>query len=328
MPSCPNCGSSVKEEDRYCTKCGTSLASEPEQPGAACIDASEEPHVSTGELISEAVRSLFSPTPVKAKPSCEIYSRPPAKPLWRYLVFAVFLLAAGLLVGYGEVWIKYLGYTIAGFSAPILYVAWMVSSDRYEREPLSLVAMTFGLGAFVSIFAAVLNAFLVLPLLGPPGAAFVEEPLKLLAVFWLARHRELGSEFNDHLDGMLYGAAAGAGFGGLENFFYIFEMVVNGGAPPVLAVAVRTASSFGHIAWTAMAGRSLGLAKALRGQSRASDMIPGLVAVIPLHFLWNSAPTSVSLFLLLPLFIGILIRQVRTAQMDEARWDFRAQHQP
>jgi RsiW-degrading membrane proteinase PrsW (M82 family) len=328
MLSCPNCGSPVGEGDRFCTKCGRSLASEPEQSGVACLDASEEPIVSTGELVSEAVRSLFAPSPVTATPSCEIYSKPPARPLWKYMIFAIVLLATGLLFGYGEAWIRYMGYTVAGFSAPIIYVAWMVSSDRYEREPLSLVAMTFGLGAFVSIFAAVLNAFLVVPLLGPPGAAFVEEPLKLLAVFWLARHRELGSEFNDHLDGMLYGAAAGAGFGGLENFLYIFDMVVNGGTPPLLAVAVRTATSFCHIAWTAMAGRSLGLAKALRGESRASDIIPGLVAVVPLHFLWNSAPTSVSLFLMLPLFIVILIRQVRTAQMDEVRWDFRAQHEP
>jgi RsiW-degrading membrane proteinase PrsW (M82 family) len=328
MPSCPNCGSLVREGDRYCTKCGHSLTNEPEQSGIACLDEPDEPQVSTGELVSEAVRSLFSPTPVTATPSCEIYSRPPVRPLWKYMIFAVLLLVTGLLFGYGKAWIRYMGYTVAGFSAPILYVAWMVSSDRYEREPLSLVAMTFGLGAFVSIFAAVLNAFLVVPFLGPPGAAFVEEPLKLLAVLWLARHKELGSEFNDHLDGMLYGAAAGAGFGGLENFLYIFDMVVNGGASPLLAVALRTASSFCHIAWTAMAGRSLGLAKALRGEGRASDMIPGLVAVVPLHFLWNSAPTSVSLFVLLPLFIGVLIRQVRTAQMDEARWYFRAQHGP
>jgi len=239
-----------------------------------------------------------------------------------YMIMATALTSAGLLLSYGSASYRYLGYTLAGFSPPILYLIWMFRSDRFEREPLTLVALTFGWGSFCALFAAVFNILLAVPLLGAPGAAFVEEPLKLLGVYLLARHESMGSEFNDHLDGMIYGAAAGAGFAGLENLSYLLTMIMEGGVPPFLAILIRSTASFNHIAWTAIAGRSLGLAKALRGYSRVEDLIPGLVVVVPLHFAWNLMPFGLVYFGLLLFTLTVLFRQVRTAIEDEERWGF------
>lgn len=241
----------------------------------------------------------------------------------KYLLSAILLIAVGLFLGYGGAWISYLGLTLAGFAAPVLYLLWMVRNDRFEREPLSLVAFTFGWGVFCGLFAALLNFLVAIPLFGTPGAAFVEEPLKLLGVYWLARHKQLSAEFNDHLDGMVYGAAAGAGFAGLENLQYILEMILSGGLPAAGAVAIRSASSFCHIAWSAAAGRSLGLAKALRGRTRLWDLIPGLVIAIPMHFIWNSLNAALALFVLLPIYVIVTLKQVRAAQQDEVRWGYK-----
>lgn len=274
-----------------------------------------------GSLTSEAVKSVFGPTRVLLPPSGAVYAKRPHNPLKRYLLAGTVLTVVGLFMGYGGAWLSYMGLTLAGFAAPILYLLWMVRNDRFEHEPLALLAVTFGWGVFCGIFAALLNLFVV-PHLGAPGAAFVEEPLKLLGVYWLARHRRLSAEFNDHLDGMVYGAAAGAGFAGMENLHYIVEMVVGGGLPAVGAVAVRSASSFCHIAWSASAGRSLGLAKALRGRTYLEDLIPGLVVAIPMHFLWNASPTAFALFMLLPIYVTVVLRQVKAAQRDEAGWGY------
>lgn len=232
------------------------------------------------------------------------------------------LTLVGLFVSYGKTWLTFLGYTISGYAAPLIYLFWMTLNDRYEREPLALVALTFGWGAFCAIFASLLNFFVAVPLLGAPGAAIVEEPLKLMGVYWLANHPKIGSEFNDHLDGMIYGAAAGAGFAGLENLYYIIEMVTSGGSPPIIAIAIRSATSLSHIAWSAIAARSVGLAKALRGRNVVSDVIPGLMLVVPLHFMWNLFSPVITLFFLLPFNLSILFRQIKAAQDDEVRWGF------
>jgi len=319
----------VGEEDNFCQRCGQRLSREtPLASGGdrypAGLEVPEEAHITLGSLTWEAVKSVFRPQQVPLPPSGAIYAKRPHSPLKRYLLVAVFLVVVGLFISYGGAWLSYLGLTLAGFAAPVLYLLWMVRNDRFEGEPLSLVAVTFGWGVFCGIFAALLNLFVAIPLLGTPGAAFVEEPLKLLGVYWLARHRRLSAEFNDHLDGMVYGAAAGAGFAGLENLHYIVEMIVGGGLPVLGAVAIRSASSLCHIAWSASAGRSLGLAKALRGRTRLGDLIPGLVVAIPMHFLWNALPAAFALFVLLPIYVGVVLRQVRTAQLDEARWGYPA----
>ena len=311
------------EEDKFCTRCGHLLSQAPSKPPDSGIGIAEEsPQASVFSLTIEALRGLFTSSPVQATPSGSVYAKRPSKPLVGFLVLAVVLTAMGLLLSYGQEWLRYQGYTISAFAAPILYLVWMVRNDRYETEPLTLVVLTFGWGTFCAIFAAFFNTVVAVPLFGPPGAALIEEPLKLLGVYWIARHPSLGSEFNDHLDGMIYGAAAGAGFAGLENLSYIMKMILGSGVPPFLAIVVRSAASFSHIAWSAISGRSLGLAKALNGRSRLADLIPGLVVVVPLHLMWNLFSPAVALFILLPINLAVLLRLVRTALSDEVRWGF------
>ncbi len=291
------------------------------QESPVCVDARDEPPLNFS-LTGEAIKSVPKPQPVLQPPSCAIYAKRPHSSLWRYLVAAIILIVVGMFMGYGGTWISYMGLTLSGFAAPLINLFWMARNDRFEHEPLALIAVTFGWGVFCGIFAALLNFLVAIPLFGSPGAAFVEEPLKLLGVYWLARHKRLSTEFNDHLDGMVYGAAAGAGFAGLENLQYIMEMIFEGGVPAVGAVAIRSATSFCHMAWSAMAGRSLGLAKAMRGRTRRRDLIPGLVIAIPLHFLWNSVNGMIALSILLPIYTIIALRLLREAKNDEMRWGY------
>jgi RsiW-degrading membrane proteinase PrsW (M82 family) len=117
------------------------------------------------------------------------------------------------------------GITLSLFAGllPILfYVGLLYWADRYEKEPAGLLAAAFLWGAIPAVlFAVAVRLFFQLPasMVGPGAVEalqtglvmpLVEETLKGTAVLWIAwRHR---LEFDNVLDGIIYGAMAGFGF--------------------------------------------------------------------------------------------------------------------
>jgi RsiW-degrading membrane proteinase PrsW (M82 family) len=81
-------------------------------------------------------------------------------------------------------------------------------------------------------------------------------------------------------------------------------------------------TAFMHIAWTAMAGRSLGIAKALKGEVQLADLAPGVLVAALIHMAWNTVPSFISFGFILPFTVESLRRQIRTALSDERRWGY------
>jgi RsiW-degrading membrane proteinase PrsW (M82 family) len=274
------------------------------------------------EMIYEAIQALIRPSPMENPPSSSVFLNRTQKSIVRYLISAVILLVAGLGLSYGGDWLTYIGFTLAGYAVPILLLVYIVTCDRYEREPIALVAYCFGWGAFSGIIAGILNVLITTPFLGAGGAGLIEEPLKILGVYIIAKNTRLKNEFNDHLDGMVYGAAAGAGFAGMENFWYITDMVFTGAYPPLFAIIIRSFTGVMHILWSSIAARSLGLAKATKGSIDRGDLIPGTLVAAVLHFLWNTGSTLVSLGVLFPFTLNAVRTMIKTAVKDEANWGY------
>ena len=164
-------------------------------------------NISMMEMISEAFNSLFHPAPLALQPSSSVFLNRSQKSVNRYFVSALILLVTGLVVSYGGEWLTYIGFTLAGYAVPLLLLVYVVHSDRYEHEPIALVAYCFGWGAFSGILAGILNSVITAPFLGAGGAGFIEEPIKIIGVYLIVRNTRLSNEFNDHLDGLVYGAA-------------------------------------------------------------------------------------------------------------------------
>ena len=157
----------------------------------------------------------------------------------------------------------------------ILSLAWLLFVRRFDRahpEPIWLVLATFALGAFATIPASFLEVLLskLTPWLDPrvvtfggqvfafPLAlvvftvvvGFVEEGTKFLGASFAARRRE----FDEPIDGIVYGIASSLGFAAAENFHYFALTRLS----PTIVVARCFMSVPAHMFFGAIWGYALG----------------------------------------------------------------------
>lgn len=157
---------------------------------------------------------------------------------------------------------------------------YVLIKDKYKREPLRLVAKTFGFGALSALAAIILELIfnLQIPYVREfISVALIEEGVKFGAV-WLAAYRS--REFNEVMDGVVYGVAASLGFATVENIIFVFS----GGVGTAILRAFLSVP--GHAAYGGVMGYYLGLAKPYRNQNRNMErrlMLQGLLFAVVLH---------------------------------------------
>lgn len=126
--------------------------------------------------------------------------------------------------------------------------------------------------------------------LGPPVAGLAEEPGKLIALLLIAN----AVRYPYILNGLLFGAAVGCGFGSFESAGYAFEILLSQNYTSMIDnINLRgVLSPFGHIIWTGMIGAALWKVK--QGRPFMVSMLFNytfvrvfLIATLS-HMLWNS----------------------------------------
>lgn len=181
----------------------------------------------------------------------------------------------------------------------LLYVAFVRRFDRAHPEPLSLVTITFALGGASTLLALGLEVaesrltpwldprnltlggqLAALPL-STVGFAFTvglaEEGAKLLATLYATRRRE----FDEPVDGVVYGAVAALGFAAAENVVYFaFGRV----SPALVAGRALTAVPV-HLFLSGLWGYALG-ARLVRPSQRVA---PALIASALAHGAYDAA---------------------------------------
>ncbi len=297
------------------------------------VMSSYRPRNSLVEDISLIYRLVrYKRPPIFSVPP-SVYSRLPYTTIVRarhYLNYALGGLAVGLLLAFALVAAKNLALAffptllisliIAG-----LYMAWLYKNDRYEPEPLWLLAFAFGMGALSTLPAVILNNIVIL-LFGRwmGAAAFVEEPLKMVGVYVIAVSPYLRDEFNDHLDGLIYGALAGIGFAFIENILYIAPQIARGN---VLIVLARTASLIMHMFCTGLIGWWMGYLKVNGLPIDLKSIMPALLSSITVHMTWNTIAqlgilSLIDLFIFAPLLLYFVNKLAKEALIDEYYWGF------
>jgi RsiW-degrading membrane proteinase PrsW (M82 family) len=185
-----------------------------------------------------------------------------------------------------------------------LAIVWWL--DRYHREPVWLLAITFLWGAVGGVFGAVVGSvvldagarLLVVPVASMLGsdldafhavlgtvaiAPIVEEPSKALFLLYILWNRH----FDNMTDGFVYGAATGLGFGMTENLVY-FVSVSGDAYLWGSTVVVRTFySAVMHATASAIVGAALGFARFRGCLAIIVCGSLGLAMAIAVHALWN-----------------------------------------
>lgn len=178
---------------------------------------------------------------------------------------------------------------------PTALYSWLLwRLDRYEHEPLRLLAASFIWGAVPALLLAAAAEFGFGVLSGYQlGSALdatliapvVEEPIKALALiglFLFARR-----EFNDVLDGIVYGALVGFGFAMSENVLYFIK-----NAQQLASVWVLRSVFFGfnHAFYTSIVGIVLGAIRLDRRRWLGYAVLPAALALaITLHAIHNAS---------------------------------------
>jgi hypothetical protein len=175
---------------------------------------------------------------------------------------------------------------------PALLLMWYFHARDVFREPPRVLWATFGLGVLtipgVLLVAVPLDRFIgfdqmVNPYANGFGNAFViaaipEELFKFVVLYaYASRHKE----FDEPMDGVVYGATASLGFATLENVLY----VVSGGVGVAVMRAITAVP--GHAFTGAIMGYFVGQAR-FRPAERGRLLVASLAYPILLHGLYDA----------------------------------------
>jgi RsiW-degrading membrane proteinase PrsW (M82 family) len=187
---------------------------------------------------------------------------------------------------------------LAAMGPSFVYVGVLYWVDRYEKEPKRLLAAAFLWGAIPAVLVALaVELFFSLPpdLIGPEAleavrlglvAPLLEEALKGLVVLFIAwRYRR---EFDNVLDGLIYGALAGFGFAMTGNLLSYVGSFLLWGFPGLsgMVIVEGVIRALDSAVYSAIFGAGLGLGRLARaGWQRWAFPVAGFVLAVLVHTL-------------------------------------------
>ena len=224
---------------------------------------------------------------------------------------------------------------IGSFAVPLATLIFFLEMNAPRNISIFMVIVLLFIGGVASLILAILffrNLDFFSSILGASAAGIIEESAKLLIVVaLLGRFRR----YKWILNGMLFGAAIGCGFGAFESAGYAFRAIIDNGVDAgINSILLRgLLAPFMHIVWTANAAAALWLVK---GDKKFSFEMLGdmrflrvLVSSMLLHMIWNAPFSTIPLPIVIDLkfpLLGIIayiicFRLVQTGlkQLNEAR---------
>lgn len=222
-----------------------------------------------------------------------------------------------------------LGLLTATIPVP-LYIVLVLWIDRYEAEPLWMLATAFFWGALIATFFAFLlnttsagityaltrNASAGEAFAAVISAPIVEEVGKAIILFLFFFWKK--EEFDGVVDGIVYASMSGLGFAMTENILYYGKAAAEGGSSMLtLTFIIRGFfAPFSHPLFTSLTGIGLGLARQSTNMAvKFLTPVIGLLMAIFMHSIWNGSAVfgGGGVFLLtyivvmVPAFIIILV---------------------
>lgn len=188
---------------------------------------------------------------------------------------------------------------LLGFGPSLVWLYWLWSRDRTQREPWGLVLRVMAGGGLLSIALTLLAVPLYearVPALEESvilnsllTAAMPEEVFKLVPVLlfaWRSHH------WNEYFDGIVYAGASALGFHLTETLLYMLGSLEVGAGEALYQALVRGAKP-GHMLYGVAMGYYLSHAKFDRtpgARMRAAAL--ALLVPVALHTAWNASVST------------------------------------
>lgn len=187
-----------------------------------------------------------------------------------------------------------------------LLILWWI--DRYEKEPLLLLIFTLICGIVISPAITIFIEKLLglsssiyphyFTLIGRfnfivPLIEELSKGLVILGVFFIIKQ-----EFDDVLDGIVYGAIVGAGFAAVENFNYFYQIYTKFASWSVISYKQFLPVLIGgwnHCFYSALFGAALGATRLIRNKV-FKIIVPvwGILLAVGSHILHDYLPVYFS----------------------------------
>jgi len=256
--------------------------------------------------IFQPVRNSFSAIGMGAQAQAEV--KPPSN-VEKNLFIGISIFAVVFLTLFVALMIilPNLGFSVAivaatvAFLPAMFYLLPLIWIDRYDPEPIWLLALAFAWGALISVIISynLNNAFARVAgrMFGSETGEFLttviaapifEEATKgagvvLLLIFFR-------KYFDDILDGIVFAGTIALGFATVENVIYYGGAFIGGGYEDMFKLFILRGifSPFAHVTFTAMIGIGCGIARETHNKfTRFLTPVAGYFCAVFLHFIWN-----------------------------------------
>ena len=210
--------------------------------------------------------------------------------------------------------------TVVAFIPAMLYVLPLLWLDRYDPEPMWLLALAFAWGALIAVLISfVVNTGVGYGVAGTIGGREGEEVGSLVAAVISAPVVEEASKgigllilliffrryFDDVLDGIVFAGIIALGFATVENVLYYggaIRNVLYFNNPIVVFALLVTLllrgvlSPFAHVTFTAMTGIGCGVSRESHNTIiKILAPILGYIVAVVLHAFWNAMASFLGL---------------------------------
>ena len=323
IKDCPNCREKVLNNSKFCSSCGFNLCDNQnyaEADKGTKNGASEQVDLRLMDLIinvfkkhtlAERENTFICGTAKTAPIEGDICSKWP-KP-WLYsrvfFLFAITFLGLVVLLRIFQNILAYPGIIFIGALAvpfSLLVFFWELNAPR-NINIFDVIKIFFFGGVSSLLLTMIFSRIIVVGDVNYYGAimiGFIEESAKFVVVAYFLR----GSKRKFILNGLLLGAAVGAGFAVFETAGYEFAY---GLQIPIMMRIIYTRGVLafgGHIVWAAMSGAALVMVKEDNRLEMKHIMnikfIKYFIITIGLHAIWDM-PISTSQFPLIQIILTI-----------------------
>ena len=315
LQTCPECGAKLKGDETNCPECGYPI----NKKNATNIitenldkitGAKSESYVKFKDLFKntfkkhteEELDEVFVCGSDKTTPKVEDIN-PKQASAWVYFKILLFFLIAYIptrigFMNYGNDNFLPIMIMLAAFAVPVTILIFFFEINLFRNIPFYKVLKYFILGGSLSLILAIL--YFSLPYFessattqtftGALMIGLIEEAAKavIVAIFLFKSKK---SQYI--LNGLLVGAAVGAGFAAFETAGYILRYGMSGGVQTMLEIIKLRGflAPGGHVAWAAIEGAALMYVKGFDklDKKHINDKRFLLICLIPvvLHGIWD-----------------------------------------